>query len=165
MNPKPDKLMPSLYGGLLIATIVTVPGLNLINGFCCAGIIVGGFLSVVLYQRKITAETSPLILNDCLQLGLYSGIISSFISALISFLVEIFFGKVQIELMMELVTKFAQQANAELPQWFYEAMDEAMKATPNALSAVLTGFIQVVPFSIFSILGALIGWNVFKPKS
>ena len=52
MPPKPDKLMPALYGGIVIGILSGVPGLNLINCLCCAGIMLGGIVSVYLWDPE-----------------------------------------------------------------------------------------------------------------
>lgn len=160
MNPKPDKLMPSLYGGLLIATLWAVPGLNLINCLCCAGVLLGGFLSVLLYQKDFTQETEPMIKNDCIQLGIYSGLIASVAAVIIQVIVTLVFGDVAVEMMMRLV----ERMNVEMPAEFYALIEQAKEEEPNLFGSILAVFFYIVPNTLFSVLGALIGWNVFKPK-
>ena len=160
MNPKPDKLMPSLYGGLLIATLWAVPGLNLINCLCCAGVLLGGFLSVLLYQKDFTQETEPMIKNDCIQLGIYSGLIASVAAVIIQVIVTLVFGDVAVEMMMRLV----ERMNVEMPPEFYSLIEQAKEEEPNLFGSILAVFFYVVPNTLFSMLGALIGWSVFKPK-
>ncbi|MEW5799379.1 MAG: hypothetical protein AB1728_10270 [Bacteroidota bacterium] len=160
MNPKPDKLMPSLYGGLLIATLWAVPGLNLINCLCCAGVLLGGFLSVLLYQKDFTQETEPMTKNDCIQLGIYSGLIASVAAVIIQVIVTLVFGDVAVEMMMRLV----ERMNVEMPAEFYALIEQAKEEEPNLFGSILAVFFYIVPNTLFSVLGALIGWNVFKPK-
>lgn len=160
MNPKPDKLMPSLYGGLLIATLWAVPGLNLINCLCCAGVLLGGFLSVLLYQKDFTQETEPMIKNDCIQLGIYSGLIASVAAVIIQVIVTLVFGDVAVEMMMRLV----ERMNVEMPPEFYTLIEQAKEEEPNLFGSILAVFFYIVPNTLFSMLGALIGWSVFKPK-
>ena len=160
MKPKPDKLMPSLYGGLLIATLWAVPGLNLINCLCCAGVLLGGFLSVLLYQKDFTQETDPMTKNDCIQLGIYSGLIASVAAVIIQVIVTLVFGDVAVEMMMRLV----ERMNVEMPREFYTLIEQAKEEEPNLFGSVLAVFFYIVPNTLFSLLGALICWSVFKPK-
>jgi hypothetical protein len=160
MHSKPDKFMSSLYGGLLIATLWAVPGLNFINCFCCGGVILGGFLSVILYERNITPEMDRLSLNDCIQLGITTGIISSIAAVLIQAMVEMAFGNVAIEVMMRIVEKM----HVDFPSEFSDLIEEAKNAKPNLIASFLAIFIYIIPNTLFSVLGALIGWNIFKPK-
>lgn len=161
MNPKPDKLMPSLYGGLLIATLWAVPGLNLINCLCCAGVLLGGFLSVLLYQKDFTQETDPMTKNDCIQLGIFSSLIASVAAVIIQVIVTLVFGDVAVEMMMRLV----ERMNIEMPPEFYELIEQAKDEEPNVFGSILAVLFYIVPNTLFSVLGALIGWNVFKPKT
>lgn len=160
MNPPPDKLMPSLYGGLLIATLWAIPGLNFINCLCCAGVLLGGFLSVLLYQKNLTPEMPPLAMRDCVQLGINSGIIASVAAVVIQVIVTLAFGNIAIDLMMQLV----ERMNVELPPEFYELIEQAKEEKPNFVGSIFAIVIYIVPNCLFSVLGALIGWNVFKSK-
>lgn len=153
--------MPSLYGGLLIATLWAVPGLSLINCLCCAGVLLGGFLSVLLYQKNITPEMEPLIKNDCITLGIYSGIIASVAAVVIQVIVTMVFGDVAVEMMLKLI----ERMNVEMPPEFYTLIEQAKEEKPNILGSILAIFFYLIPNILFSILGALIGWNVFKPKT
>lgn len=152
--------MPSLYGGLLIATLWAVPGLNFINCLCCAGVLLGGFLAVLLYQKDFTPQTEPMTKNDCVQLGIYAGVIASVAAVVIQILVTLIFGDVAIEMMMHLV----ERTNIEMPPEFYELIEQAKEGEPNLFGAILSIFVYIIPNTLFSLLGALIGWNVFKPK-
>lgn len=160
MKSKPDKLLASLYGGLLIATVWSVPGLNFLNCLCCAGVLLGGFLAVVLYQKDITIEMDPLTREDCTQLGVYSGIISSVAGAIIQYIIILIFGNIAIDMMMQ----FADQMQVQLPPELYQMVDQAKQEKPSIIGAFLSIFIYIIPNTLFSFLGALIGWNVFKPK-
>jgi hypothetical protein len=160
MNTPYDKMMPSLYGGLLIATLWAIPGLNLINCLCCAGVLLGGFLSVLLYQKDIPPDMEQLTMRDCIQLGIYSGIVASVAAVIIQVLVTMVFGNVAIDIMMKLV----ERMKVDLPPEFYTLIEEAKDEKPSVIGSILAVLIYIVPNSLFSVLGALIGWNIFKAK-
>lgn len=152
--------MPSLYGGLLIATLWSVPGLNLINCLCCAGVLLGGFLAVLLYQKEISPDMDQLVQQDCIQLGMYAGIIASVAAVVIQVMVTLVFGNVAIDVMMKLIDRL----NVDIPPQFMQVINEAKDAEPNLIGSIFSIFVYILPNTLFSILGALIGWNVFKPK-
>ncbi|MFZ4620359.1 MAG: hypothetical protein ACOYNS_07365 [Bacteroidota bacterium] len=160
MNSKPDKFIPSLYGGLLIATIWSVPGLNFLNCLCCAGVLIGGFLAVLLYQRELTEGMEPLTKDDCVQIGIYTGVVSSVAAALIQYITTVMFGNIAIDIMMRIV----ERMHLDLPPEFYPMVEEARNAEPNLFGSILGIFIYLLPGTLFSYLGALIGWRVFQPK-
>ena len=152
--------MPALYGGLLIATVWSVPGLNFLNCLCCAGVLLGGFLSVLLYQKDVTPEMEPLSIEDCKNLGVYTGIIASVAGMAIQFIIQLVFGDIAIDMMM----KLAERLRVDFSPEIYQMIEEARKQGPNILGSILAMFITVIPNTVFAFLGALIGWNVFKPK-
>lgn len=160
MNPPHDKLLPSLYGGLLIATLWAIPGLNFINCLCCAGVLLGGFLSVLLYQKEAGPDPDRFTQRDCIQLGLYAGAIASVAAVVIQLTVTMVFGDVAVEMMMKIVDRM----NVEMPPEFYQMVEEAQQQEPTVAGSIVAVFIYIIPNCLFSVLGALIGWNVFKPK-
>jgi hypothetical protein len=160
MEPKPDPFMPALYGGLVIAAFWAVPGLNLINCACCAGVLFGGLLSVYLYAREIRPEMEPLTMKDCLQVGLYAGVVASVAAVAINLMVTLVFGNVAIEMMERII----QKMKVEIPPEVEEAIAQAKQQRISPVGAVLSVFIYLVPNTMFSALGGLIGWSLFRPK-
>jgi hypothetical protein len=59
MPTQPSKFMPALYGGIIMAVISAVPVVNLVNCFCCAGIMLGGFLAVFFFKKELKRRTHP----------------------------------------------------------------------------------------------------------
>src|SRR5690242_5350672 len=98
MNPKPDKFMPALYGGIIMALISNIPVVNFINCFCCAGILLGGFLAVFFYQKNLTPGSPPLEANDCMLIGLLAGIVGAFVGSFMYLAVTAMFGNIMGEL-------------------------------------------------------------------
>jgi hypothetical protein len=160
MESKPDPLMPALYGGLVTAAFWAIPGLNLINCFCCAGVLLGGLLSVFLYVRELRPEMESLTMKDCLRLGLLSGVVASIAAVAINVMVTLVFGNVAIEMMERIIRKM----KLEMPPEFEEMIAQAKQERINPAGAFLSIFIYLIPNTMFSALGGLIGWSIFKPK-
>jgi hypothetical protein len=152
--------MPSLYGGLLIATIWSVPGLNLLNCFCCAGVLLGGFLAVLLYQRDQSPESGQLTRDECTQLGIYAGLISAVAGVVIQYVVMAMFGNVMIDVMMKIV----ERMNVDLPPEYFEMIEMAKASEQSLFSFILDIIIMGIMNTLFAFLGAMIGWKVFQPK-
>ena len=152
--------MPALYGGLIIAGISAIPGLNLINVCCCAGILLGGFLAVLFYRQELTPEMDPLTSNDCVRLGALAGLIAAVAGTMISMVVMLVFGNIALDMMMRIIHRL----NVELPENVDQMIQQGMEERISFFGVVFSLFLNVIVDVVFATLGGLIGWSVFKPK-
>ncbi len=83
MDQQQSKLKSAVWGGLFIGVITGVPVLNLINCFCCVGVIGGGILSVYLYRGSLE-EDQVMSMSDGVAVGLLAGILGAFIGAILN---------------------------------------------------------------------------------
>ena len=161
MVPKPSKLQPAIIGGAIIGFISAVPFLNLINCFCCAGILLGGFLAVMLYKNNITAGMAPLSLNDAIIVGALAGLFGAVIGTFLEAIFLGFFGPVVGEAILE----FIEQTEIELPAEVYDELEEALRNTTFGLGwLIMNLFFGAIIDALFGLLGGLLGYAVFKPK-
>lgn len=155
-----DKFVPALYGGLFIATVWTVPGLNFLNACCCGGVILGGFLAVLIYQRQVEGEGGTLTKEDCVQLGMMTGIVSAVAGAVMQYITTLLFGSMAVDLMLAMLDRM----QADIPPSLMTMVEEGKNAEPSIIGAFFSAFVYAVPGILFSYLGALLGWRVFGPK-
>lgn len=160
MYEKPDKLIPALYGGIIIGVISSVPFLNLINCLCCAGIIGGGVLSVFFYKQNFTPDTQPFSKGDCLTVGVYAGIVGAFVGTILDVVFLMTFGNVVGQFIMDNI----QNMDIEIPEESLEAIKQAFQETISFYSVMFSLISSLILNSIFGLLGGLIGYNIFKPK-
>ena len=164
MQNKPTKFLASLYGGLVIATISSVPGLNLINCLCCAGIMLGGLVAVFIYSRELTPEMLPLTAGDGVLLGALSGVMAAFLSLLLHLVVYALFGNIAERIIYEIVHSIFDATNvpAEVSQMFDEKFREALERGLTPLFLFLSLIQDLVLYTLFGLLGGLIGYGIFK---
>ena len=164
MQNKPPKFLASLYGGIVIATISTIPGLNLINCLCCAGIILGGLFSVFYYGRQLTAEMPPLTAGDGILLGALSGVIAAFLSLILHLLVYALFGNIAERMIYELVRSILDFTNTppEAVEMFEEMFRDALQRGFTPFVIFLRLVQDLFLFTLFGLLGGLIGYAIFK---
>jgi hypothetical protein len=160
MSDTQSKLMPALYGGIVIGILSGVPGLNLINCCCCAGVILGGFLSVLFYTREPNAPA--ITSGDALALGALAGVFGAFIGTALTAVMLGTVGGVILEFLRELLDRFGHEIPPDMLEGFEEAIGESLSLTPVAIIVTFAKFIIIGP--LFGLLGGLIGYAVFKPK-
>ena len=153
--------MPALYGGIVMGLISGIPFVSLINCFCCAGILLGGFLSVFFYRKDLTPDMT-LTNSDSMQLGALAGVFGAVISILLSVLLIYTIGNVTGEVMYNVIYGLydkmgitSQMSSDQLAQL------ETMKDAELKPLSLLFAFILD---PLFGLLGGLIGFTMYKPK-
>jgi hypothetical protein len=159
MNPKPDKIIPALYGGLIMAVISTVPVLSLVNCLCCAGILFGGFMAVFFYKNNFTPDTPPYTSGDCMAVGVMAGVISAFASTILSLMFMALFGRVTEGMLMNMLR------NLNLPEQNLQMIEESLQGAKTGLAIFIELFERLIIHGLFGLLGGLIGFSIFKPKA
>lgn len=155
MSESPSKLIPALYGGIVIGLVSSIPYLNFVNCLCCAGVLLGGFLSVFFYTRDLTPDMPPLASSDALQLGTLAGVFGAIISSVIFIVMfELVGGS---DFMYEMETYSDQ-----LPPEMFEMMQSLLES--GVVLFVIMMAASLVIDTLFGLLGGLIGYAVLKPK-
>ncbi len=160
MNPKPDKIIPALYGGIIMALVSTIPFIGFINCFCCAGIILGGLLAVFFYKNNFTPDTAPFTAGDCMIVGLIAGNIGAIVGSFLTLLFEQLFGNVMVDVLIE----WLHSTNVDIPEESWQALEQASEGTTGFFSFLFQLVVNVFIYGIFGLLGGLIGYSVYKPK-
>lgn len=157
MREKPSMLMPALYGGVIMAVIGAVPGLNLINCLCCAGILFGGFMAVFFYKKELMPDMPLLTSSDGMQLGALAGVFGGIVGGLLSFVIIQFVGNVGGEIML----KFMESFRENMPPEAWDQMEQGIREGDLSIFNLVMALIFDV---IFGLLGGLIGYSILKPK-
>jgi hypothetical protein len=166
MFEKPNKLHSVILGGLIIGAISGIPGLNLLNCCCCAGILLGGAMSVYLYRQEFTNEMPPMESSDALILGIVAGIIGAIIATFLSSLVTLVFGQIENELVRNLLDKLENRGTIpqNLTDKLRDQFEQAIKEG-STIGGILRSLIfALILYPIFSMLGGLIGFGIFGKK-
>ena len=151
--------MPALYGGIIIAVISAVPGLNLLNCLCCAGVLIGGAMSVFFYKKDLTEGHPPLTSGDALQLGALAGVFGAIIGSAISAAILAAFGDISRHFIMS----FMEQYRDQIPSEAFGQMERSMAMGGGIW--IISLVTSLVVDTIFGLLGGLIGYAIWKPKA
>ncbi|HLF20520.1 MAG TPA: hypothetical protein VI704_07000 [Bacteroidota bacterium] len=170
MPEKPSKQRAVLLGGLMIGGLWGIPFVNLINCCCCAGILLGGVLTVYLYREEFIEGVPPFESSDALITGLLAGIVGAVVATFIGNLIHLTFGPVGAELTKQIIDKVIQRLEEQgsIPGGMYDEMLEQLEREMNkpltmyeVLKDLLFG---VIILPIFGMLGGLLGFAIFGKK-
>ncbi len=158
MPNRPGIVLPALYGGIIMGVISAVPGLSLLNCFCCAGIMLGGFLAVFFYKKDLTPGMPPLASSDGLKLGALAGVFGAVVSIILSKLVAMMLGGTEEKMVKDLIESMGLAD--QLPPGTMDQIEQGMGAGMSFFQAVILFVIE----PLFGLIGGLIGYSVFKEK-
>ncbi len=171
MLEKPNKIRIALICGGVIGIVSSIPGLSLINCCCCAGVWLGGVLAMYLYKQQFTEGMPPLESSDALMLGLMAGVVGAFVATIVNVLILVTFGPVEAELVRSIVGKvldrMAEQGSmpSDMVDTLKDQIEQSIKDA-GRMSNIFGGlFITLIVYPIFTILGALLGYSIFRPKT
>ena len=153
MEERPDKLRPALIGGALIGIISAIPIISLINCFCCAGVVIGGIVAVHLYNRNLGGL--ELTSSDGVVIGLMAGASGALISTILTSMIT---GGVKNQ-----INKILEYSN-EIPPELQDALIRIQEMGGNLFFVIVGLVFSLIIFSIFGIIGGLIGVSLFRKK-
>ncbi len=153
MEERPDKLRPALIGGALIGIISAIPVISWINCFCCAGVIIGAILAVHLYNKNLGGL--ELTSSEGVVIGLMAGASGALISTILTSMIT---GGVkrQIDQILEYST--------EIPPEIQDVLIHIQEMGGNLFFIIVGLVFSLIIFSIFGIIGGLIGVSILRKK-
>lgn len=170
MDERPNKIRIALLAGAVIGAISGIPGLNLINCCCCAGILLGGYIATYLYHQELSEGMQPMQASDCVVLGLSAGVAGAFIGTFLELFISLAFGDIGNQLLQSMMDRLIEtlESSGSLP---VDAADELRGQVEDAIreSKGTSGFFSslfssLVINPLFGMLGALIGYAMLKRK-
>jgi hypothetical protein len=137
-------------GGLVAAAMNSIPILNFVNCFCCAGIMLGGAVALVYYDRSFTIREyiNP---ATAVTVGITTGLFGAFISLGIDYIIYLNFGHWEIEFMYDLL-----EAMEEVPLALEEMLYELEEELEGGFIWGSILFRNLLLMPLFCLIGALI---------
>lgn len=137
-------------GGLVAAVLNSIPILNFINCFCCAGIMIGGAVALIYFDRSYETREyiNPAI---AVTVGITAGLFGAFISLGIDYIIYLNFGHWEIEFMYDLL-----EAMDEVPTVLEEMIIELEQEMQGGFIWGSLLFRNLLLMPVFCLIGALI---------
>lgn len=146
-----DRLQPALWGGLFIGVLSALPLVSVGNCCCCLWVLMGGALAAYLRQQnspyQIDAAEGAIV-------GLMAGAIGGVVYSVLSIPLQMLAGPMQAEWMDRMMS-----SNPEVTPEMREMMQ---RLTTSSGAQLITSLVSVVVYTIFGLLGGLIGVAIFK---
>ncbi|HQT90881.1 MAG TPA: hypothetical protein PL001_02500 [Candidatus Kryptobacter bacterium] len=146
---------PALFAGLIMAIINFAPGLDLVNCFCCAGLFIGGVLAVFFF-RMDTPPDHTIMNIDGFYLGLWTGIFAAGFETVLNITIGPFIADIKFQMLKNILKRILN--GTPMPSGLMDQLSQAIAAAkrPGLLDTLLSFFLVVVVYSIFTIFGALL---------
>jgi hypothetical protein len=148
-----DRLQPALWGGLFIGVLSALPLIGFVNCCCCLWVLVGGALAAYLRQQntpyQIDAAEGALV-------GLMAGALGGVVYSILSIPIDMLTGPMQ--------QRWIEGVLSNNPDITPEMRDIFDRTNQTAGAAARVGYfiVALVVFSVFGVLGGLIGVAIFK---
>ena len=146
---------PALFAGLILAIINFAPGLDLVNCFCCAGLFVGGVLAVFFFRMDVPQDYT--IMNvDGFYLGLWTGIFGAGFETVLNITIGPYIADIKFQMIKNILNRIL--SGQQMPPGVMDQLSQAIAAAkrPGLADSLLSFFLIVVVYSIFTIFGALL---------
>jgi len=163
MNP-PNKITPVIYGTITMVLISVIPVLNLINLFCCAGIIAGGYVGAYSYFKQTENSGTVMTITDGVMIGVLSGILSAVIVTGVGLLVSLFSQTNPIVEIMEVFNMIGFETPAEWSVYMEKFSDEYNRYGFSPSVTFLSLVSNMAAFTIFGALGGMICFSLLGKK-
>lgn len=152
-----SKLQPAVLAGLFIGVLSALPVISAGNCLCCLWVVCGGMLAAYLLQQN---QALPIEAADAALTGVLAGIIGAVVASLLAIPIQMLMGP----LSADFFRRIADQASDAPPELRH--MLEQLGHGGLGVAAVLVGlFFNLVLFSVFGVLGGLLGHAVFRKSS
>ena len=157
-----NKLKPAVIAGVACGAAAAIPPISCLNLCCCALVIGGGFLAVFLSFKETPPAAEPPY-GDGAVLGLMTGVIGAFTGTVIGIPIQLITTRMGWQPDISQLEEALD--GADIPPQVLEMMEQFMSGGGLGFVAILVSlFISLIVYSIFAMIGALIGVAVLHKK-
>lgn len=165
MNNSPNKLTPVILSASIMVVLSSVPLLNLVNTFCCMGIILGGFIGVTYYSKQMISNNLLLTQKDSILIGLLSGIISAVINTGVTLVISLFSKTNPIAEVMDMMSQMGKEMPPEAMQIMEKLSQEFTKFGFSPTLIIITFVMNIILYPLFGMLGSFIAYQIYKKRN
>ena len=155
MESSPARLQPAFYGGAFIGVLSSLPFVSLGNCCCCLWVIGGGVLTAYLMQQN---HPYAIKTEDGLLGGLIAGAIGALIATVLAIPLQLVMGDFQRQILERIAS------NPDMPEQYRSLLERVGTRTGGVIAVLLGGIVNLVIYSVVSMIGGLLGVALFRKK-
>ncbi len=157
---KPSMSVPVIAGGLFLGVLSAVPPISFLNCACCILVIGGGLLASYLYMKDYPLDSPRVTYGDGALLGLLAGLFGAVVDTVVSIPINLMLGS-----SFSSQDAFEQLRNTpEFPPELIDFLESIMSGGLTVGGILLSLLFGGIVFSIFAMVGAMLGVALFGPK-
>ena len=161
---QPNKLTPVLIGTAVMTLISVFPFLNLINLFCCAGIIIGGFAGTAFYAKQLEKSGGVIQFKDGMAIGLLSGLLTAIIVVVINTLITMISSQNPVPEIYKMMDSMGIAIPPEAESFLRKISDEYSKNGFSITLTIVNFVMNLIFYPLFGFVGGIIASSLFSRK-
>ncbi len=165
MNSGPNRIVPVLYGALIMTMISLFPLINLINVFCCAGIAIGGLAGVYFYNKQLSGTGIPLTSKDGGMIGLLSGILAAVLVSGFTVLAGLLSNTNPVSEALKMMEDSGIDLPSEMLVYADRFSEEYNTYGFSPTIAIFSFIMHMILFPLFGAIGAITGGSILGKKN
>ncbi len=160
---------PGQMTAVVIATFIMVfmslfPVLNIINLFCCAGIMLGGAAGTYYYSRQLEKNGMFIQNKDGIMIGLLAGIISAILYVIFSTLILMISKENPVEMVYKMTDQYGFKMPSESEQMLRGIKEEYNQRGFSLFMIGMELLSRIVTHCIFGPIGGLLVASIINKR-
>lgn len=160
----PNRITPIINGTAVMTLIAVFPVLNLINVFCCAGIILGGYAGVYTYWKQLQNTGLSLTTKDGGMIGILCGILSAVFVTGFGLLLSLFSETNPMLEIMKTFDDIGFQMPPEMSQYLDKFSNEYNEHGFSPTITLFSFISNIILYPLFGSIGAILGVSYLNKK-
>jgi len=159
-----NRLLPVIWGFLVMTIISIAPLINFINLFFCAGIVLGGVAGVMSFNKQLVALNLPLTFKDAVLIGILSGVLSAVAVSGFNIITLMYSHVNPVTESVKMLGDFGKNMPPEVTRQLDKLAMEFDKYGYSPTLAIFTFITNLLVYPLFGAIGSLITATVINNK-
>ncbi len=163
-NVSINRLLPVIWGFIVMTLISVMPLINFINLFFCAGIILGGLAGVFSFNKQLTMQGMMLTYKDAVMIGILSGVLSAVAVSGFNVLTLMYSSVNPITESLKMLGDFGKNLPPEVGKQLDNLSGEFNKYGFSPTLAIFTFVSNIIIYPLFGAIGGLLAATIINNK-